>query len=68
MDSRSILFVLCLLAATIAPAEEAYRWVDEDGVVLRISHTEYLLTTANPNLAYLRARIGRWQVEIDDVT
>ncbi|MGI9224001.1 MAG: DUF4124 domain-containing protein [Woeseiaceae bacterium] len=33
MDSRSILFVLCLLAATIAPAEEAYRWVDEDGVV-----------------------------------
>ena len=33
MESRSILFVLCLLAATVAPAQEAYRWVDEDGVV-----------------------------------
>jgi hypothetical protein len=27
------LFVFCLLAATVAPAQEAYRWVDEDGVV-----------------------------------
>lgn len=33
MDSRSILFVLCLLAATVGSAQEAYRWVDEDGVV-----------------------------------
>ena len=33
MEFRSILFALCLLAATIAPAQEAYRWVDEDGVV-----------------------------------
>jgi len=33
MESRSILLVLCLLAATAALAQEAYRWVDEDGVV-----------------------------------
>jgi hypothetical protein len=33
MESRSILLVLGLLAATAALAQEAYRWVDEDGVV-----------------------------------
>jgi len=33
MESRSILLVLCLLAATAVLAQEAYRWVDEDGVV-----------------------------------
>ena len=33
MESRSILLALCLLAATAALAQEAYRWVDEDGVV-----------------------------------
>ena len=33
MESRSILLVLALLAASAALAQEAYRWVDEDGVV-----------------------------------
>ena len=33
MESRSILLVLALLAAIAALAQEAYRWVDEDGVV-----------------------------------
>jgi len=33
MESRSILLAFCLLAATAALAQEAYRWVDEDGVV-----------------------------------
>jgi hypothetical protein len=33
METRSILLVLCLLAATAVLAQEAYRWVDEDGVV-----------------------------------
>jgi len=33
MESRSILLALCLLAATVAMAQEAYRWVDEDDVV-----------------------------------
>jgi len=33
MESRSILLFLCLLAATAVLAQEAYRWVDEDGVV-----------------------------------
>jgi len=33
MESRSILLVLSLLAAAAATAQEAYRWVDEDGIV-----------------------------------
>ena len=33
METRSIFLVLCLLAATAVWAQEAYRWVDEDGVV-----------------------------------
>ena len=33
METRSIFIVLCLLAAAPALAQEAYRWVDEDGVV-----------------------------------
>lgn len=33
MESRSILLVLALLAASAALAQEAYRWVDEDGIV-----------------------------------
>ena len=33
MESRSIFLVLCLLAANAVWAQEAYRWVDEEGVV-----------------------------------
>jgi hypothetical protein len=33
MESRSILLVLCLLVASAALAQQAYRWVDEDGIV-----------------------------------
>ena len=33
MELRSLVTLLCLLAAAAAVAQEAYRWVDEDGVV-----------------------------------
>lgn len=43
-------------------------WVDEDGVVLRLSEDEFLLTAAEPNLAYFQDRIGRWSVVVEDVS
>jgi hypothetical protein len=33
MDLRFVFTLLCLLAVASATAQEAYRWVDEDGVV-----------------------------------
>ena len=33
MELRPVFMLLCLLAAAAAAAQEAYRWVDEDGVV-----------------------------------
>jgi hypothetical protein len=33
MELRPVFMLLCLLAAVFAAAQEAYRWVDEDGVV-----------------------------------
>ncbi len=33
MELRTVFIVLCLFAAASAAAQEAYRWVDEDGVV-----------------------------------
>lgn len=33
MEYRSILLVLCLLAAGAVSAQQAWRWVDEDGIV-----------------------------------
>ena len=33
MELRSVFMLVCLLAAAPAVAQEAYRWVDEDGVV-----------------------------------
>jgi len=43
-------------------------FVVEDGVVLRLSTDEFLLTAAEPNLAYLRGLIGYDRVEIEDVS
>jgi aminomethyltransferase len=43
-------------------------FVNEDGVVFRHSADEFLLTAAEPNLAYFQNRIGRDRVEITDVT
>jgi aminomethyltransferase len=42
-------------------------FVNEDGVVFRHSSDEFLLTAAEPNLAYFRDLIGYDRVEIDDV-
>jgi hypothetical protein len=33
MGVRSVFMLFCLLAAAVAGGQEAYRWVDEDGVV-----------------------------------
>jgi aminomethyltransferase len=38
----------------------------EDGVVLRHAKDDFLLTAAEPNLAYLRALVGRQRVTIDE--
>ncbi|MCH7846356.1 MAG: aminomethyl transferase family protein [Acidobacteria bacterium] len=40
----------------------------EDGVVLRTSSDEFLLTSAEPNLAYLESMIGGDQAAVEDIT
>ena len=43
-------------------------WVLEDGVVLRMSDDDFLLTTARANMAYFVAEAGGLAVEIEDVS
>jgi len=43
-------------------------WVIEDGVILRLSEEEFLLTAAEPNLAYLDGLKSGKSVEIEDVS
>jgi len=43
-------------------------WVIEDGVILRLSDDEFLLTAAEPNLAYFQALAGGLSVAIEDVS
>lgn len=43
-------------------------FVNEDGVVFRHTADEFLLTAAEPNLAYFQNLIGGLQVEITEVT
>jgi aminomethyltransferase len=43
-------------------------WVVEDGVILRHSEDDFLLTAAEPNQAYLEDLRGSLAVEIDDVS
>ena len=43
-------------------------FVIEDGVILRPGKEEFLLTSAEPNLAYFQDRIGRHQVSIEEVS
>ncbi len=43
-------------------------YVVEDGVILRLAGDEFLLTSADPNLAYFRNLIGYGRVEIEEVT
>jgi aminomethyltransferase len=43
-------------------------FVMEDGVLLRLGEREYLLTAAEPNLAYFQGLAGTLDVSIEDVT
>jgi len=43
-------------------------FVIEDGVILHTARNEYLLTSAEPNLAYFEDRIGRHDVTIEEVS
>ena len=43
-------------------------FVIEDGVLLHLADGEYLLTAAEPNLAYFQALIGRLDANVEDVT
>lgn len=43
-------------------------YVVEDGVILRMSEDEFLLTAAEPNMAYLQDLVGPKSVEIEDVS
>ncbi|MBF6606886.1 MAG: aminomethyl transferase family protein [Chloroflexi bacterium] len=43
-------------------------FVIEDGVVLRHGSDEFVLTSAEPNLAYLEGLIGRLEVGIEDIS
>jgi aminomethyltransferase len=40
----------------------------EDGVILRLSDNEFMLSAAEPNLSYLQEHIGYDNVEIEDVS
>jgi aminomethyltransferase len=58
-----------------APGNAQYTaWCDdrgfviEDGVILRVAADEFLLTSAEPNLAYFEDLIGRDQVAIEEVS
>jgi aminomethyltransferase len=57
------------------PGQAQYTcWLDdngfviEDGVILHTTKDEYLLTSAEPNMAYLQDRSGRHDVTIEDVS
>ncbi len=43
-------------------------WVLEDGVILRLSDDEFLLTVAEPNMAYLTGLVGSMSVAVEDLS
>ncbi len=43
-------------------------YVIEDGVLLHVAEQDYLLTAAEPNLAYFQGLAGRLEVAVEDVT
>jgi aminomethyltransferase len=71
-------FLAGILARDIraCPAGQAQYtcWLDdrgfviEDGVILHTAKEEYLLTSAEPNLAYFEDRIGRHEVVMEEVS
>jgi len=57
MELRSIVIFFCLFAAGAAAAQEAYRWVDEDGVVHysdRPREGAEIVQLPTPNVATVR--------------
>lgn len=72
---RFLLGVMARDIRTCRPGRAQYTiWCDdtgyvmEDGVILRLSADEFLLTAARPNLAYLSNLIGNLSLEITDVS
>jgi aminomethyltransferase len=72
---RYLAGVLARDIRTCAPGQGQYTvWCDdrgfvvEDGVVLRVADDEFLLTAAEPNLAYFLEQADRLDVGIDDVS
>jgi aminomethyltransferase len=72
---RFLAGVLARDIRTCAPGNAQYTtWCDdrgfviEDGVVLRPARDEFLLTAAEPNLAYFADLIGRDRVSIEEVS
>jgi aminomethyltransferase len=67
--------VLARDVRTCAPGHAQYTaWCDdrgfvvEDGVVLRLAPDEFVLTAAEPNLAYFEGLVGRLDVAIEEVS
>jgi len=57
MELRAVFMFFCLFAAAAAAAQEAYRWVDEDGVVHysdRPREGAEIVQLPSPNVATLR--------------
>lgn len=75
-DSEAFLSgILARDIRTCRPGSAHYTiWCDddgyliEDGVIIRLSETEFLLTAAEPNLAYFQDRIGSKAVAIEDIS
>ena len=72
---RFLAGVLARDIRTCEPGHAQYTvWCDdrgfvvEDGVVLRLGRDEFLLTAAEPNLAYFEELVGRLDVEIQEVS
>ncbi len=75
-DAESFLAgVLARDVRTCRPGQAQYTiWCDDDGYVIedgmlfRISETEFMLTAAEPNAAYFQGLIGEASVEVDDIS
>jgi glycine cleavage system T protein (aminomethyltransferase) len=72
---RFLAGVLARDIRTCQPGHAQYTlWCDdrgfivEDGVVLRHDRDEFMLTAAEPNLAYFEGLVGRLEVAIEDVS
>lgn len=75
-DAESFLAgVLARDVRTCRPGQAQYTiWCDDDGYVIedgmlfRISETEFMLTAAEPNAAYFQGLMGGASVEVDDIS